>query len=104
MEQPAESDDEDLFGDEDAPQLVKDFTSSEEAEQPNSLAEEIGEHPILQSEELKETELTGGESLLLRPVFVNKKDREVMQVNQEHQIQRQKELEAQQLTERLKTD
>lgn len=93
-----------MFGDEDAPQLVKDYTSSEEAEQPKSLGSEIGEQTILQSEELKETEQTGGETLLLRPVFVNKKDREVMQVNQELQIQRQKELEAEQLTERLKTD
>jgi hypothetical protein len=38
---------------------------------------------------------------LLKPVFVPKRDREVMQVNQEHEQMKQRELEAEQMTKRL---
>ena len=40
-------------------------------------------------------------SLMLKPVFVSKKDREVMQVNQEHELQKQRDIEAEQLAKRL---
>jgi len=49
------------------------------------LAEETGVHEIGQCHEQEETSKAMIDLPLLKPVFVNKKDREVMQVNQEHE-------------------
>jgi hypothetical protein len=53
-------------------------------------------HELGAIEEVKEEEAVkeSVDFALLKPVFINKKDREVLTVNQETQLQRQKELEA----------
>ena len=88
LDQQIADDDDDIFGDEDAPVLVKSSSESSEDKMDLRLADEIGVHEIVLAEEpdeagaIKETI----DFALLKPVFINKKDREVLTVNQETQL------------------
>ena len=84
MDQQQADDEDDLFGDEDAPVMVKSASeSSEENLIGNELADEVGVEQIVADEGAEPVGTINVDFALLKPVFVNRKDREVLAVNQE---------------------